>query len=166
MRGRVVLGLALALIAAAAAAAAGDPGNGQQKQQIDARIDQLRSEIAQANAHEGVLTSQLSDVTAQLRAAQAEVDGQQARLSALERALAGAQVRLAAQPWRRGRRPSSSASRSAWSESPRRASSSACVELYLHGKPDTLSVLLASTSFSQLLDDVDYARRVARNDRK
>src|ERR687887_215310 len=47
MRGRVVLGLTLALLAGLAGAAAGDPGSdGQAKQRIDARIDRLRGEIA------------------------------------------------------------------------------------------------------------------------
>jgi murein DD-endopeptidase MepM/ murein hydrolase activator NlpD len=175
MRGRVALGLALVLISATAAAAAGDPagdgggpggGAAQRKQQIDARINELRSEIADANAHEGVLTSQLSGVTAQLRAAQAQVDGQQARLSALEMALATARTRLAGATVVAGRKTTflrftQDLDRLAQTRLERRLRA-----LYLHGKPDTLSVFLAATSFSQLLDDVDYAHRVARQDRE
>src|SRR5919198_6853 len=96
MRGRVVLGLTLALLAGLAGAAAGDPGSdGQAKQRIDARIDRLRGEIADARAREGVLTSQLSDVTATLRDAQTRVDGQQARVTALEASLGTARERVA-----------------------------------------------------------------------
>ena len=171
MRGRVVLGLMLALLAAAGAAAAGDPGvpdegAAQRKEHVDARIDQLRNEIAQANAQEGVLTSQLSEVTTQLRAAQAEVDGQQARLSVLENALATARARLERATVVEGQKTAflrftQRLQRVAQARLERRLR-----ELYMHGKPDTLSVFLGATSFSELVDDVDFAKRIARRDRE
>jgi len=167
MRGRVVLGLTLALLAAVAGAAAGDPGpEGQAKRQVDARIDQLRAEIAQANAHEGVLTSQLSGVTAELRAAQADVDRQQSRLSVLESELASARERLAgasvvARDKTSFHRFTQQLEKTAQTRLEQRLR-----ELYMHGRPDTLSVLLSASSFSQLLDDVEYAKRMGRHDRR
>lgn len=167
MRGRVVLGLTLALLAAVAGAAAGDPGpDGPAKRQIDARIDQLRAEIAQENAHEGVLTSQLSEVTAQLRAAQTDVDRQQSRLSALESELAAARERLAgatvvARDKTSFHRFAQQLEKTAQTRLEQRLR-----ELYMHGRPDTLSVLLSASSFSQLLDDVEYAKRIGRHDQR
>ena len=167
MRGRVVLGLTFALLAGVGGVAAGDPGtDGQAKQRIDARIDRLRDEIARANAHEGVLTSQLSDVIAQLRAAQAEVDGQQARLSGLEAKLVTARARLAGAT-------EALRERTTFLHFTQRQEGTAQTrlerrlrELYMHGRPDTLSVLLAAASFSQLLEDVEYAKRIGRHDRR
>jgi murein DD-endopeptidase MepM/ murein hydrolase activator NlpD len=165
MRGRVVIGLALAVFTASAVGAVADPGDGDRKRDIDARIEQLRGEISQANAREGVLTSQLSQVTEQLRAAQTEVDARQARLDTLEVALDGARDRL-------GRAVETAKERATFLRFTQRLQLRAQLRverrvraLYLRGRPDTLSVLLSSTSFAQVIDQVDYANRIARQDR-
>ena len=167
MRGRVALGFALVLIAGVlGASAAGDTGTDTQaKQSIDARIARLRTQIAAANASEGVLTTQLSQLAGQLREAQGRVNAQQTRLNVLERhlaearrALAGAQakVRRTVQTLMFAQR----LDRVAEERLERRVR-----EVYMHSRPDTLSVLLSATSFSNLLDDVTYVRRLSRFDR-
>jgi murein DD-endopeptidase MepM/ murein hydrolase activator NlpD len=166
MRGRVVLGLALALLAGVGAAAA-DPGSdGQAKQRIDARIDRLRGEIAGARAREGVLTSQLSEVTATLREAQARVDGEQARVTLLETALGAARTRVvqAGDVLRR---------KTEFLHFTERLDATARARLeqrlrfiYMRGRPDALSVLLSATSFSDALDQVEFLNRVGRQDRR
>jgi len=168
MRGRVAVGLALVLVAGVAGAtAAGDPGSDvQTKQSIDARVERLRAEIADANASEGVLTSQLSELAGQLREAQARVDVQQARLDALEATLAAARGRLRHAQARvretaAALRVAQRLDRVAEARLERRVR-----EVYMHRSPDTLSVLLSATSFSDLLDDVAYVRRLGQLDRR
>ena len=167
MRGRVVLGLALALLAGLGGAAAGDPGSdGRAKEQIDARIDRLRDEIAGTQAREGVLTSQLSEVTAALREAQARVDRQQSRVVALEASLGAAQARVA----RAGQVLREKTAFLHFTErldgKARRRLERRIRLIYMRGRPDLLSVLLSATSFSQAIDDVEFFKRVARQDRR
>jgi murein DD-endopeptidase MepM/ murein hydrolase activator NlpD len=165
MRGRVALGLALAVLAVAGGpAAGGSGGDGQDKQRIDARIAELRAQIEGASAHEGVLTSQLSSLSLELRAAQAQVDEQQGRLSALEARLDIARGRsIAAAAYAR--------QKAAFLRFARRQQAIAehrlerrFREIYMHGRPDTLSVVLSSTSFSQVLERMQYVRQIARHD--
>jgi len=167
MRARVVTALALALLAGVAGGALADtPGDQQAKQQLDARIGALRADIANASAREGVLTSQLSAVTAELRAAQARVAEQQARLSELEGELVVARDRLAVATAR-------VAAKTEFLRFEQRQERVAQLRLqrrlrylYEHEPPDTLSVALSASSFSEALDDVDFSKRVAREDRR
>jgi murein DD-endopeptidase MepM/ murein hydrolase activator NlpD len=167
MRARAATALVVALLSAVAGTAAGDPGNDyQEKQQVDARIDALRGEIAQAKTREGVLTSQLSAVNDELRLARARVAEQEAKLSGLEGELWSARERLrvatgvvrAKTDFLRFVQRQESIARYRLAERLR--------DLYKHDRPDALSVLLAARSFSQLLDDVDYSRRLGQQDRK
>src|SRR5262245_33115536 len=167
MRGRVALGLALALLAGLVGAAAGDPGSdGRTKDQIDARIDRLRDEIDAARAREGVLTSQLSGVTATLRAAQARVDGQQARVVALEASLATARTRVERAGQVLRERTAFLRFTEGLDAKARRRLEQRIRLIYMRGRPDALSVLLSATSFSQAMDDMELFRRVARQDRQ
>jgi murein DD-endopeptidase MepM/ murein hydrolase activator NlpD len=167
MRGRVALGLALALLALVAGVAAGDPGSdGQTKGQIDARIDRLRNAIAGARAREGVLTSQLSDVTAALRDAQARVDDQQARVRALEASLDAARSRVERAGDVLHRKTVFLHFTEQLDGKARRRLEQRIRLIYMRGRPDVLSVLLSATSFSQALDDVEFLKRVARQDRR
>jgi murein DD-endopeptidase MepM/ murein hydrolase activator NlpD len=167
MRGRVVLGLALALLAGLVGVAAGDPGSdGRTKEQIDARIAQLRDEIAGARAREGVLTSQLSDVTAALRDAQARVDGQQARVVALEASLQLARSRVAQAGQLLHEKTTFLQFTERLDGKARRRLEQRIRLIYMRGRPDLLSVLLSARSFSQALDDVEFIKRVARQDQR
>jgi len=167
MRARVVTALALALLAAVASAASGDPGpDVQAKEQLDARIDALRTDIAQAGAREGVLTSQLSAVTAELRTAQTRVAEQQAQLADLERELGAARVQLHRANVLVAEKTAFLRFEQGQEQIARRRLEQRLRDLYKHERPDALSVLLSATSFSQLLDDVDYSRRVGQQDRR
>ena len=167
MRGRVVSALVLALLAVVAGAAFGDPGPAVgDKQRIDAQIEALRADVARANALEGVLTSQLSTVTAQLRAAQAAVGDQEARLSALEMSLAAARVRLRDATFVVTEKTAFLRFIQRQEQIARHRLDQRLREIYKHERPDTLSVFLSATSFSQALDDVDYAKRLGQQDRR
>ena len=142
MRGRVVLGLMLACSRRCQAAAAGDPGDGRAaKQQIDARIDQLRAEItagerARRRAHVAAIRGDSA-----ASGSTGGVDGQQARLTALERAVhrAGAARRRNGRSRERRHLPSlHAAARERRSDAARATAARA---LHAPRKPDTLSVL-------------------------
>jgi murein DD-endopeptidase MepM/ murein hydrolase activator NlpD len=167
MRGRVVLGLALALLSVPGGVAAGDPGSdGRTKEQIDARIARLRDEIAGARGREGVLTSQLSDVTSALRDAQARVDGQQTRVVALEASLGAARTRVAHAGQALREKTAFLQFTEQLDGKARRRLEQRIRLIYMQGRPDLLSVLLSARSFSQALDDVEFVNRVARQDRR
>ncbi len=167
MRGRIVLGVALALLAAVSSATAGDPGGDRRaKERIDARIARLQDEIDKARNQEGVLTSQLSDVTATLRLAQQRVDAQQARVDELDASLARAESALqqataVLQQKTAFLHFAERLDRKAETRLERRLR-----QIYMHGRPSTLSVLLSATSFADAVDDVEVIARLARQDRR
>jgi murein DD-endopeptidase MepM/ murein hydrolase activator NlpD len=167
MRGRLVLGIVLALLAVVTGVATGDPGQDQRtKQQIDARIASLQAQIDTARSREGVLTGQLSDITATLRQAQSRVDTQQVRVGQLELSLGSARTALDRATSELRRRTdflhfTVPLDRIAQTRLEHRLRA-----IYMRGRPDTLSVLLSATSFSDALDEVEYMSRVARQDRR
>jgi murein DD-endopeptidase MepM/ murein hydrolase activator NlpD len=166
MRGRACrLVVALTALLLLAGAAAGEPGDEQRKQQLDAQVAQLRNEISQASQKEGVLTDQLSSVTASLREAQATVDAQQHVLSGLEGQLVAARARLAAATAELARRTEFLRFQHRQEAIAERRLEDRLREIYKHGTPDVVAVFVSATSVSQLLDDVDYVRRIGRQDR-
>jgi murein DD-endopeptidase MepM/ murein hydrolase activator NlpD len=160
----VVAALALGLAAALTAAAAGDPG--RQKSSIDARLGGLRTQAAEQTRQAGVVTAQLSAVASRVRELQAGVDAQQARLGVLEARLSDARTRLsslertiAVQTARLTRLRGQYDIALARLE--RRVR-----ELYMTDGPDALSFVLGTTSFSDLLDNLDLLGRIGRQDER
>ena len=159
----VVLGLALALVFAASASGQ-DPES--EKAQVDQRIAELQSEIAAAQEEEGVLTSQLGEVVTELRAAQSAVDQAQGSLELLEAELETEQERLerltvllGEQTRRLQRLQEEYRAAVAILEARVRA-------IYMEQPPDTLSVLVSATTFSELIDSYEFANRIGLQDQR
>lgn len=154
---------ALALALVLAAPAAGD-SIGSRKAAVDAHIADLQSRIDSSQRDEGVLTSQLSEVAGELRAAQAAVDTAQAKLADLEgrlaaqrAALAHLDARLHAQTRRLDRLRVQYGRAVGVLEQRVR-------QIYIDGSPDTVSLLVSASSFSDLLDNYDFLRRIGAQD--
>ena len=161
-RAGLVAAAAVALAALLTGVAVGDPG--ADKARVDSRLGGLRDKAAQQQQQAGVLTDELSAVAQQVRDLQAGVDAQQARLAVLEGTLASARTRLsslertiAAQTERLTRL------RGQYDIALRRLEQRVR-ELYMTDGPDTLSFVLGTASFSDLLDNLDLLGRIGRQD--
>jgi murein DD-endopeptidase MepM/ murein hydrolase activator NlpD len=149
---------------AAAGSAAGDPG--EEKAHVDARVERLRDELAGAQAREGVLTSELSAITAKARAAQAEVDEAEARLGALEAELAQQRARLAELDETIRLQTERIAFLEGQHEIALDRLEHRVRELYMTDSPDTLSFLVGADSFGELLENLDFLRRIGEQDER
>ena len=155
-------GLLALCVLLTAGPAAGDPGS--DKARVDSRIGSLRERAASAERQAGVLTEELSAVAGRVRELQSGVDGQQARLAVLEGELAGARQRLAAldqtiaeQTARLGRLRGEY--RLALRRLERRVR-----ELYMTDGPDALSFVLGTSSFTDILDNLELLGRIGKQD--
>jgi murein DD-endopeptidase MepM/ murein hydrolase activator NlpD len=160
--GLVAVAAAALVSLLAAGAAVGDPGT--DKARVDSRLGGLRDKATEQEQQAGVLTDELSAVARQVRELQAGIDAQQARLAVLEGTLARARSRLtslehtiAAQTARltrlRGQYDI------ALGRLERRVR-----DLYMTDGPDTLSFVLGTASFADLIDNLDLLGRIGRQD--
>lgn len=154
--------LALAVLLGASTAA-GDPG--ADKARIDAEIQRLRQTADEQERREGVLTEELSAVSGRVRELEAGVRGQEARLSVLEADLGAARARLG------------TIDRTLQVQTRKlerlRAEYAVALErlerhvraIYVSDDPDILSVVLGTTSFTDLLDNLELLGRIGRQDK-
>ncbi len=170
MMGRRV-GLAIAAVAAAVAAtlgatgsAAGDPGT--EKARVDSEIGRLRDRAASAEQQAGVLTEELSAVAGRVRELEAGVDAQQARLGVLEGRLAQARARLATLD----RRLEQQTARLERLRGEYRIALARLEErvryLYMTDGPDVLSFVVGTSSFTDILDNLELLSRIGRQDKE
>ncbi len=161
---RTVLVAALAATLLVVGAAAGDPGS--EKERLDARIGDLKVQAQQAAGTEGVLTSELSALTSRVRAAALSADTEQARLEALEASLAAERARLASLE----REIAAESARLGVLE--RQYSVALAVlesrlrDIYESDTPDLIGFALGTTSFSDLLDNLDLLSRIGQQDER
>lgn len=156
--------LAACILLLEAGTAAGDPGS--DKARVDGRISTLRGQAADADRRAGVLTDELSAVAGRVRELQAGIGAQQARLGVLEGQLASARTRLGAldrtiadQTVRLRRLRGQY--RVALVRLERRVRA-----LYMTDGPDTLSFVLGTASFGDLIDNLDLLGRIGRQDER
>jgi murein DD-endopeptidase MepM/ murein hydrolase activator NlpD len=161
-RAGLVAAAAVALASLLAGVAVGDPG--ADKARVDSRLGGLRERAAQQEQQAGVLTGELSAVAQQVRDLQNGVDAQRARLAVLEGMLATARNRLsslertiAAQTARLTRL------RGQYDIALRRLERRVR-DLYMTDGPDTLSFVLGTASFADLIDNLDLLGRIGRQD--
>ena len=144
--------------------AAGDPGT--DKARLDARIGELRAQADAAAGSEGVLTTELSGLAARVRTAEQAVATEQARLSALESALAAERARLAALE----QRISDETARLVVLEHQYAAALTALENrvraIYESDTPDLIGFALGTTSFSDLMDNLDLLSRIGQQDER
>ena len=160
----LLVSLVASALAFAAPAAGDDPDH--QKQQVDARIAALEQEIGSAKEREGVLTSQLSDVASELRSAQDAVDAAQGNLDQLESELSSQRAELqrlthllTTQTGRLRRLQAEYRRAVAILEQRVRT-------LYMQDPPDLLSFLASASSFSDVIDNIDFMNRIGLQDRR
>jgi murein DD-endopeptidase MepM/ murein hydrolase activator NlpD len=161
MARRLLLGLACVLLLAAPAAA-GDIH--RKKREIDERISALHSKIANAKTQEGVLTQEITVVDAHITALQDDVARAQNQLNTLEGQLAASQQRL-------DRMTKLFALQTRKLELLRRNYGIALarlerrlVDAYETPSVDALDVVLAATSMSSMLSDIEYVQQIGRQD--
>jgi len=147
-----------------AGAAAGDPG--ADKARVDARIGDLTARAERAGRAEGVLTTELSGLTSRVRAAESAVASERAQLAALEASLASERARLAALE----QKIAVQTARLVVLER-QYATALAVLERHLRAiyesdSPDVIAFALGTTSFSDLLDNLDLLNRIGRQDER
>jgi murein DD-endopeptidase MepM/ murein hydrolase activator NlpD len=163
MARRLAFGLLL-LTLVSAAPAAGDVY--QRKQIIDDQIRALHDRIAGARAQEGVLTSKISALNGQIRTLEGQVSSASNRLSALERDLDLHRQKLdrLTELFRLETRRLTFL-RAQYREAVRRLDKR-LVAIYEGESPDTVAVLFAVTSLSDLIDQLDYLSKIGSQDQQ
>jgi murein DD-endopeptidase MepM/ murein hydrolase activator NlpD len=160
----LLVSLVACALAFAAPAAGDDPGH--QKQQVDVRIAALEQEIGSAKEREGVLTSQLSEVATELRSAQDAVDAAQGNLDQLESELSSQRAelqrltRLLTTQTHRLRRLQAEYRRAVTILERRLRA------LYMQDPPDLVSFLASASSFSDVVDNIDFMNRIGLQDQR
>jgi murein DD-endopeptidase MepM/ murein hydrolase activator NlpD len=163
MARRLLLCLACVLLLATPAAA-GDIH--RKKREIDERISTLHSKIAHAKTQEGVLTREITIVDAKITSLQDDVARAQNQLNTLESQLAASQQRL-------DRMTQLFALQTKKLVHLRRDYGIALARLerrvidaYEVPSVNALDVILAATSMSSMLSDIEYVHQIGKQDRQ
>jgi murein DD-endopeptidase MepM/ murein hydrolase activator NlpD len=162
MARRLFLGIFLLLVLAAPAA--GDVGT--RKQHVDDRINRLHEKIASAQAKEGVLSEEISAMTGKIRSLEGEVGSATTHLDALQRDLDLHQHKLdkLAELFR-VETLRLNFLRAQYASALDRLNAR-LVAIYESNDPDTLSVILSASSFSDLISQLDYLRQIGAQDER
>jgi peptidoglycan hydrolase CwlO-like protein len=153
----------LVAVAAVVSSAAADPYS--QKQSVDSRLSNLRDEIDAARAREDSLESEIASVTSEIRGLDHDVRDISARLEVLERDLELHRQKLA----RLTELYELQTQRLIFLRRQYRASvlrlDRRLVAIYQSEEVGTLEVLLSSSSFNDMLDQLDYMREIGAQDK-
>jgi murein DD-endopeptidase MepM/ murein hydrolase activator NlpD len=165
LAGTVFLGTALACLLLVAAPASGQD-IGARKQMLDGRIDVLQKKIESARQREGVLTSEIEVVSDKIHQLQDDVDSASARLNQLEEVLALHQRKLD----RLNQLYQVQTRKLVFLQRQHKAATKRLnkriVEIYTTERTSTLTVVLESSNFSELLDQLDFLNEIGRQDEK
>jgi murein DD-endopeptidase MepM/ murein hydrolase activator NlpD len=165
LAGPVLVGIALASLLLVAAPASGQD-IGARKQVIDGRIDVLQRKIEAAREREGVLSSEIEVVTDKIRELQDEVDSASARLDQLENVLILHQRKLD----RLNQLYELQTRKLVFLQRQHKAATlrlnRRIIEIYTTERTSTINVVLESSSFSELLDQLDFMNEIGRQDKK
>jgi murein DD-endopeptidase MepM/ murein hydrolase activator NlpD len=164
MRFRHAPGLVLAWLLLVVGPAFGQESFSGRKEVLDARIDVLEGKIEAAREREGVLTSQIEVVSSKIRALQADVDAETARLDQLETVLALHRRKLD----RLNQLYALQTEKLIFLQRQHKAAlarlSKRVVEIYTTEPTSTLAVVLDSSSFSEMLDQLEFLNEIGRQD--
>jgi len=162
--GTAVAALVLSTSFLVAGTAAGDPG--AEKYRVDRELERLREQAVNVDRRAGVLTEELSAVAGRVRELQSGVDAQQSRLGVLEGTLARARDRLGA------------LDRTIVDQTKRyeRLRGEYVIaldrlelrvrELYMTDELDALSFVLGTSSFTDIIDNLELLGRIGRQDER
>ena len=167
MRFRLSIGLLLAgLLLVSSPIASGQESSSEQKQIVDGRINALERKTQAAREREGVLTSQIEEVTAKIDALQNDVDVASARLDQLESVLALHQRKLD----RLNELYALQTRKLVFLQRQHKEAvarlNKRIVEIYTSERTSSLSVVLESGSFSDMLDQLEFLSTIGRQDEK
>jgi murein DD-endopeptidase MepM/ murein hydrolase activator NlpD len=165
LAGTVFLGTALACLLLLATPASGQD-IGARKQMLDGRIDVLQKKIESARQREGVLTSEIEVVSDKIHRLQDDVDSASVRLNQLEEVLALHQRKLD----RLNQLYQVQTRKLVFLQRQHKAATKRLnkriVEIYTTERTSTLTVVLESSNFSELLDQLDFLNEIGRQDEK
>jgi murein DD-endopeptidase MepM/ murein hydrolase activator NlpD len=160
---RLAFCLVLAL-ALAAPAAGQDPYD--EKQDVDVRLSEVRSKLAEIESREQALSAEIGAVSGEIVALERQVGDVSSRLAALEHDLALHRRKLA-------RITELYVLQSRRLTYLRRQYAIATerlnrriVAIYQHDDPDALEVLVSAASFSDVLEQLDFIRSIGAQDRR
>jgi len=158
----VLLSLVLLCLAGTASAQTFE----QRKQSVDSKIADLNAKIEAAQQREAELSTEIHSVTTKIRALETQVGSISVRLAALEHDLALHRERLAriTELWKL------LSQRLAFLRSQYAAAQKRLdlrlIEIYQSEETDTLDVLLSASSFTEIIDQLDYMRKLGSQDRR
>jgi murein DD-endopeptidase MepM/ murein hydrolase activator NlpD len=138
----------------------------QRKQSVDSKIADLTAKIEAAQAREAELSTEIRSVTTKIRSLETQVGSIEVRLAALEHNLELHRERLAriTELWKL------LSQRLAFLRSQYAAAQQRLdlrlIEIYQSEQTDTLDVFLSASSFSDILDQLDYMRKLGTQDRR
>jgi murein DD-endopeptidase MepM/ murein hydrolase activator NlpD len=138
----------------------------QRKQSVDSKLADLNAKIEAAQAREAELSMQIQSVTTKIRALDARVSDISVRLARLEENLALHKERLA----RITELYELLSQRLEFLRRQHRAAQQRLdlrlIEIYQSEDTDTLDVLLSASSFTEILDQLDYMRKLGGQDKR
>jgi murein DD-endopeptidase MepM/ murein hydrolase activator NlpD len=141
-------------------------GPSDRQREINEKIARLQEKIAAANRREGVLTSEISAVTAKIRGLENDVDSASSHLATLESELVVYKNRLArltqlfelqTEKLNLLRRQHAIA---------QRRLDKRLIAIYQSDTPTTVELVLSASSFTELLDGLDYVNEIVDLDRR
>jgi murein DD-endopeptidase MepM/ murein hydrolase activator NlpD len=138
----------------------------QRKQSVDSKIADLNARIEAAQQREAELSLEIRSVTTKIRSLETQVGSISVRLAALEHDLALHRERLAriTELWKL------LSKRLAFLRSQYAAAQQRLdlrlIEIYQSEETDTLDVLLSASSFTDILDQLDYMRKLGSQDHR
>jgi murein DD-endopeptidase MepM/ murein hydrolase activator NlpD len=167
MRLRLSIGLLLAgLVLLASPVASGQESASEQKQMVDGRINALEEKIQAAREREGVLSSEIEVVSDKIDTLQNDVDAASARLGQLEAVLALHQRKLD----HLNQLYDLQTRKLVFLQHQHREAvarlSKRLVEIYTSERTSSLSVVLESGNFSDMLDQLEFLSTIGRQDHK
>src|SRR4051795_1238747 len=159
---RLLPALLLVLALVLAAPVVGGPGD--RKQQVDAKLSDLRDRIAEAREREQSLSAAIDSVSGRIRELEQQVGDVSARLAPLEEDLALHQDRLDKlnAPFELQRERLQFMRRS-YRLAVHRLEVR-IVRIYEQGRANTLDIVLSSTSFGEFVDQVEFSQRLRHQD--
>jgi murein DD-endopeptidase MepM/ murein hydrolase activator NlpD len=138
----------------------------ERKQSVDSKLADLNQKIEAARAREAELSMQIRSVTTKIRALETQVGSVSVRLAALEQNLALHRERLARITELYNLLSKRLAFLRRQFAAAQQRLNLRLIEIYQSDETDTLDVLLSASSFTDLIDQLDYVRKLGSQDRR
>ena len=157
--------LSVFLLLLVATPAAGQDAS-DEKQDVDARLAEVRSKLSEVESRERAITTQLGAVSGEILALERQVGDVSTRLSALEHDLALHRRKLARVTELYALQSRRLTFLRRQYETARMRLNRRIVAIYQQEDPDALAVLVSAASFSDVLEQLDFIRSIGTQDRR